>query len=49
MILMDKLLGILSRILYPNERAVEPGKFEAFLSPPVEASAIPEHFRPRHR
>lgn len=47
--MMDKLLGILSRLLYPHERALEPGKFEAFLSAPVDESAIPDRFRASRR
>jgi len=47
--MVDKILNLLSRLLYPNERVLEPGQFEAFLSPPIDPAAIPQRYRGRRQ
>ena len=38
--MLDRLLSFLSRILYPAEFALEPGRFETFLTGVVRLSDL---------
>ena len=43
--MVNRLLTLLQRVLYPGSFTIEPGRFERFLTPVIDVEHLPDRWR----